>query len=472
MKLTPPLLVAIMIALAAPAAAQPGRAGNPSTPAKKNSPVLDPPMIFYLAKGEPDACGEGCSEWIAAEGRIEVGTAQRLRTFLTRLGKRKLPIFFHSPGGIGTTAIEMGRLLRAREMTAGVSETIPADCAGASEQACRALKQSGQVLASELRNVAGCSSACVFTLIGAKVRQVPPGARLGVHAAKLIVFRTDGSKINRSDERLVSYQRTRLAELNAQFRRYVQEMKIDVRLFDLLSKVPHENIHYLSRDEIVGFGIDTREVHEARWAALEVAPKQLWTTKYFVEAKTSSRKELRTSLIQVECAGPQRVRIAYLRGLGSGESGAKGAVKLAVNDRSVPLSAVSSALKLDSIETGVSFSVWTTYAAFELLEAAAARDYVEIVESDSANAALRTTKLSTAGLSQAIVGLRRRCGSTPDCSPSAAWTASTPSPNGTAGAPSPGWTTGAVLPNAGAQSPNWAAAASSPNCAAPSVTGR
>jgi hypothetical protein len=470
MKLTPLLLVAIIIALTAPAAAQPGRAGKPSTPAKKNSAPIEPPMIFYLAKGEPDACGEGCSEWIAAEGRIELGTAQRLRTFLSRLGKRKLPIFFHSPGGIGTTAIEMGRLFRAREMTAGVSETIPADCVGASEQACRALKQSGQALTSELRNVASCSSACVFALIGAKVRQVPPGARLGVHAAKLIIFRTDGSKINRSDERVVSYQRNRLAELNAQFRRYVQEMKIDVRLFDLLSKVPHENIHYLSRDEIVGFGIDTREVHEARWTALEVGPKQLWTTKYFVEPKTGSRQELRTSLIQVECAGPQRVRIAYLRGLGSGESGAKGAVKLAVHDRNVPLSAVSSALKLDSIETGVSFSVWATYMAFELLEAAAARDHVEIVETDSANAASRSTKLSTAGLSQAIAGLRRRCGSTPECSPSAAWTV--PSPNGTAGATPPGWTTGAVPPNAGAQSTNWAAAATSPNCAAPSATGR
>lgn len=61
-------------------------------------------MIFYLAKGEDDACGPGCAEWIAAEGQIEADTAQRLRALLTRLGKRKLPIFFHSPGGNGTTS--------------------------------------------------------------------------------------------------------------------------------------------------------------------------------------------------------------------------------------------------------------------------------------------------------------------------------------------------------------------------------
>ena len=72
-------------------------------------------MIFYLAKGDDDACGAGCGEWIAAEGQIEADTAQRLRAFLNHLGKRKVPIFFHSPGGAGTTSTVMGRLLRERE---------------------------------------------------------------------------------------------------------------------------------------------------------------------------------------------------------------------------------------------------------------------------------------------------------------------------------------------------------------------
>ena len=29
------------------------------------------PMIFFVAKGEPNACGPGCSEWIAAEGMFD-----------------------------------------------------------------------------------------------------------------------------------------------------------------------------------------------------------------------------------------------------------------------------------------------------------------------------------------------------------------------------------------------------------------
>ena len=57
-------------------------------------------MIFFVAKGEPNACGPGCSEWIAAEGTIDSGAPKRLRAFLKGLGKRKLPMFLHSPGGL------------------------------------------------------------------------------------------------------------------------------------------------------------------------------------------------------------------------------------------------------------------------------------------------------------------------------------------------------------------------------------
>ena len=35
------------------------------------------PMIFFLAKGERDACGPGCSEWIAAEGMFDGPQVER-----------------------------------------------------------------------------------------------------------------------------------------------------------------------------------------------------------------------------------------------------------------------------------------------------------------------------------------------------------------------------------------------------------
>lgn len=60
------------------------------------------PLTVYVARGIPDICGLGCSEWIVAEGRFGVGSADKFRALLTRLGKQKLPVFFNSPGGLGT----------------------------------------------------------------------------------------------------------------------------------------------------------------------------------------------------------------------------------------------------------------------------------------------------------------------------------------------------------------------------------
>jgi hypothetical protein len=406
-----PVLVSIMIALAAPAAAQSGGAANPSKEGKKTSAASQTPMVFYLAKGEPGFCGPACSEWIAAEGRFDEGAAQRLRALLSRMGNRKLPILFHSSGGLATTASEIGRLLRDREMTAGVYQTIPAGCAGASEQGCRALKQAGQVLPAALRNDARCDSACVFALIGAKVRQVPPVARLGIHSIKLVV--EWGHAPSYSERQMESYEKRRLAEINAKYRRYVQEMKVDVRLFDLILQVPHESIHYLSRDEIVQFGIDNREFQETRWDAPDLGTPELWGLKFFVERPAKDRKELHTSFLRISCQSLQRVSITYFRNAGSGEPGAGTAMKLAAGDRVATLSRFGSVVKMDAVEPGASYMSWATLSSFDFIEAVAARDTIEISEPGDAEAVVRVTKLSTAGLPQTISALRQRCGPKP-----------------------------------------------------------
>src|SRR5262245_14495368 len=110
----------LALAFAAPAAAEPAL-----EPAKAPTPAFDlrsiPPMVFFVAKSDSDACGPGCSEWIAADGAIDAGTPARLRALLGKLsksGKRALPIYFSSPGGNVTASLELGRLLRAHKMKA------------------------------------------------------------------------------------------------------------------------------------------------------------------------------------------------------------------------------------------------------------------------------------------------------------------------------------------------------------------
>src|SRR5262249_32515429 len=191
----------------------------------------------------------------------------------------------------------------------------------ADAQACRSLKQSGQVLPSTLRSVAGCNSACVYVLIGAKVRQVPPGAHVGVHSARIILRRKDGRKINLPERQIELYKKARLIELNAELRRFVREMKVDPRLYDLAASVPFESVHYLTRDEIEAFGVNARALNESRWVATELLPQQLWTMKYFVEGQGDDRKELHTSVIRLECDGSYGAKISYFRGLRPGETG-------------------------------------------------------------------------------------------------------------------------------------------------------
>jgi hypothetical protein len=101
----------------------------PPTPPTKLTKVTDfPPIVFFVARGEADACGRDCAEWIAADGAIDLGAPARLRALLNRLGRRRLPIYFHSPGGSVSGALAIGRLLRERGLTAGLAWTVPQGC--------------------------------------------------------------------------------------------------------------------------------------------------------------------------------------------------------------------------------------------------------------------------------------------------------------------------------------------------------
>jgi len=414
-------VLAILIALASPAAAQADRPAKSAPPgaaapkAKKDVVPEKTPMVFYVARGEPNECGQGCSEWIAAEGYIDLGAAHRLRTFLKDLGRRQLPIFFYSPGGIQAQALAMGRLMRQLGMTAGVAETVPAGCMSPEERkTCDALKRSRQALPAELHSARGrCSSACVYALIGAKVRDAPPGARLGVHSGKLIYYYSDGRVKASSPERPSSGDKIRIAELDTELRRYIRDMGIDTRLFEVASKVPHERVHYLSRDEIAGFGIDAREFQETRWTAMVLSPLPLSVFKFLVEAKGTGRKEFRVSVIRLACAGQRRAKIEYYRGLGTDQIGAATVTKLVVGDRSIALSALGSVSNIDAIDTNGLFDIRLAVERLDLFEAAALRETIEIIEADPKGSATspRVITLSTSGLARALERLRPRCDS-------------------------------------------------------------
>ena len=127
----------LMFALAASLAPVAALAQGKAVPNREIAVINRSPLVFYLAKGEPGACGEGCSEWIAADGYFDRGAPQRLRAFLARIPGHAPPIYFQSHGGIQGGALTIGRLLRKGGMTAGVGRTVPEGCHEIGRASCR-----------------------------------------------------------------------------------------------------------------------------------------------------------------------------------------------------------------------------------------------------------------------------------------------------------------------------------------------
>jgi hypothetical protein len=206
------------------------------------------PMIFVVASGEPNACGRGCNEWIAGEGKFDESAAQRFREFLAVLAKRDLPIFFNSDGGLLREAVQIGLILRENRMTVGVARTVPEGChlGFPLDSACRRLMQSKREHKARLYfGGARCGSACVYAMVGGSTRRVDPGATLRIHSSV-------GGEIDKTDDAL---------------RRYVIGVGVDPALVDAAAKIPSRSYRGLSRGEMERFGIETRGVYETPWYA-------------------------------------------------------------------------------------------------------------------------------------------------------------------------------------------------------------
>jgi hypothetical protein len=261
--------------------------------------------------------------------------------------------------------------------------------------------QSGEALEAELDNLAICTSACVYALIGAEVRHVPPGARIGVHTGKIPGDDFDGRYRAMSNARIV---------------RYLREMDIVDAFFDVASSVPHEQMRYLSRDEIAEFGIDRSAFQEMRWTAMHCLwtgmdwqPQRFSVVKFVVEASGEQRKQYHVAAIRLSCAGPERVGLRYFRKPESKDTAA-GSIELSVEGERLSFPRAASMAKIDPLEAGWLEARYTS-ASFAFFEAAATRDSIDIVESDPFETTRppRIIKLSTDGLSKALERLKQAC---------------------------------------------------------------
>jgi len=223
--------------LLALAAAGLAKAQAPERPAIGGIGSATDAMVFYVAHGPADACGPGCSDWIAAEGTVQFDTFKRLIAILDRQGSRKLPVVIHSWGQSNlNVAVSLGRILRDRGIDATAAATEVGACKGKSDAECFALKRPGGPLdAKENLAEVRCDLACVLMLSGGVHRALPADSRVVVSGMSI----HNRLAPNVSDER-----RANLTTLfTRQFRTYLREMGVSDELIDIVEQISANGTH-------------------------------------------------------------------------------------------------------------------------------------------------------------------------------------------------------------------------------------
>ena len=186
-------------------------------------------MIFYVAHGAADACGPGCSEWIAAEGIVEWDTLKRLIAILDRQAPRKLPVVIHDRGGDLKISTNLGRILRGRGIDTMAGPTDVEACRGKPEAECFALKRPGGPLDAKMNAPnAPCDLACVLMLAGGVHRSLPAGTK--VVLSGMSIHNRLAPNVSKDEREGAS---TRFGEL---FRIYLRDMGVETELLDIVDR--------------------------------------------------------------------------------------------------------------------------------------------------------------------------------------------------------------------------------------------
>jgi hypothetical protein len=349
--------------------------------------IRSEPMVFIVATGEPNACGRGCSEWIAGQGRFDESAAQRFREFLAVLTKRDLPVFFNSDGGLLREAVQIGLILRENRMTAGVARTVAEGChlSFPLDDACRRLMQSKREHKARLYfGGARCASACVYAIIGASTRHVDPGVTLRIHSSV-------GREIDKTENSL---------------RRYVVGMGVDPALVDAAAKIPSRTFRGLSRGEMERFGIETRGVNETPWFAYQGPAGESLLLKSVTYPTGDTGDEYRTRTVGLACSPfHPSIRFVYHLELTAKESRSPPMIRAKIGDSLIDLTTLKP--QNDLIEKSFDLEPRQLQSAIET----GSFEVTEMFDQSMIKTPSRVVRFSTLGLSADIVALASKCAS-------------------------------------------------------------
>jgi hypothetical protein len=242
-----------------PAAAEP----SPAQPALPTPAQLlaGEPMHIALVRAQGPGCDPNCPTWIAADGKIVPGTAEKLRQMIQSLAGRRLPILVNSPGGFVADAMAMGRLIRRSGLSVAVADTSLAVCQPAGKSC------EDQRAATSFRAI--CASACSLVLAGGVRRYVSNSSFVGVHELMTlhtvthtvrryqILYQIIGGRKQEVSRRLVSEQsssHSTVSEAGEDLERsaadYFAEMGVGEPVVRLTALTPSTSIRRLTIGEL------------------------------------------------------------------------------------------------------------------------------------------------------------------------------------------------------------------------------
>ncbi len=245
-------------------------ASTQAAPAAAVAPSHYPPMPMRIVRGNDPACAQPCSEWIAMDGPIGLGSAARFAKLLRVLGPRRLPVLVQSTGGSVQDAEAMGRLIRARHLDVAVSRTALTSCP-ADRTACQTFAPDGVATGAPVTAGSLCASACSLLLAAGERRFVPLNTLVGVHQFRSFrkltrVMRTFRILTRRVGDKTFEVSRTLVAERPlattqiavqttkasyGEAQDYFAAMGIAPSLMLLAEATAPTSIHWLSPSELV-----------------------------------------------------------------------------------------------------------------------------------------------------------------------------------------------------------------------------
>jgi hypothetical protein len=187
------------------------------------------PMSFRLLPLEDSSrCGSQCAQAIVADGEITNSTPQEFLSFVGNnlQGNVRSVVFLNSPGGRVVASMALGKVFRKLGIAAIVA-------------------QAGQTYGGTALATGHCYSACVYALMGARKRVIPPQSRVGVHR----MFQYEAA-FDPSSGGAAIYRRHDNGRMRAMLSRYSSEMGVSRSIIDNAERTSSDSIHMLSNGEI------------------------------------------------------------------------------------------------------------------------------------------------------------------------------------------------------------------------------